>query len=127
MAQRGVRALQPVHAHALIGAIVSSLWNYYALVVAQDGVTVQQPVVTHADGVTSGGNQFKVNEYGVILGNVGTGGSVDVSACTLCFRHHTSVLESRADVPYCLYLPGAICLEACMQPCRLVQPAAGNG
>lgn len=43
----------------------------------QDGATIQQPVVTNAqDGVTSGGNQFKVNEYGVILGNVGTGGSV---------------------------------------------------
>ena len=48
--------------------------------VVQDGVTVQQPVVGHPDGVTSGGNQFKVNEYGVILGNVGTGGSVDVRA-----------------------------------------------
>ncbi|CAK0783441.1 hypothetical protein CVIRNUC_006640 [Coccomyxa viridis] len=43
----------------------------------QDGVTVQQPVVNNADGITSGGNQFKVNEHGVILGNVGTGGSVD--------------------------------------------------
>lgn len=43
----------------------------------QDGVTVQQPVVSNPrDGVTSGGNQFKVNEYGVILGNVGTGGSI---------------------------------------------------
>ena len=48
----------------------------------QDGATIQQPVVTNpADGVTSGGNQFKVNEYGVILGNVGTGGSVQ--ACSL--------------------------------------------
>lgn len=46
----------------------------------QDGATIQQPVVTHAqDGITSGGNQFKVNEYGVILGNVGTGGSVQLS------------------------------------------------
>ncbi len=40
--------------------------------------------VNNADGITSGGNQFKVNEHGVILGNVGTGGSVDVS------RHHHS-------------------------------------
>ena len=46
---------------------------------AQDGLTVQQPVLTNpSDGVTHGGNQFKVNEQGVILGNVGTGGSVDV-------------------------------------------------
>ena len=50
-------------------------------IVAQDGLTVQQPVLTNpSDGVTHGGNQFKVNEYGVILGNVGTGGSVDVRA-----------------------------------------------
>ena len=39
--------------------------------------------VNNADGITSGGNQFKVNEHGVILGNVGTGGSVDVSRCQL--------------------------------------------
>lgn len=35
--------------------------------------------MNHPDGITSGGNQFKVNEHGVILGNVGTGGSINVS------------------------------------------------
>jgi hypothetical protein len=59
----------------------------------QDGVTVQQPVVNHPDGVTSGGNQFKVNEYGVILGNVGTGGSVDV-CCRLTRCHARQYLKS---------------------------------
>jgi hypothetical protein len=46
----------------------------------QDGVTVQQPVITNPqNGITSGGNQFKVNQNDVVLGNVGTGGSVQVS------------------------------------------------
>ncbi|CAL8464534.1 g4069 [Coccomyxa elongata] len=45
----------------------------------QDGATIQQPVVTNAqDGVTSGGNQFKVNEYGVILGNFSNNGGVTI-------------------------------------------------
>lgn len=35
--------------------------------------------MNNPDGITSGGNQFKVNDKGVILGNVGTGGSIDVS------------------------------------------------
>ena len=41
--------------------------------------------VNNPDGIVSGGNQFKVNEHGVILGNVGTGGSVQVSplSCSL--------------------------------------------
>ncbi|EIE19189.1 plasma-membrane proton-e [Coccomyxa subellipsoidea C-169] len=47
----------------------------------QDGATIQQPVVTNpADGVTSGGNQFKVNEYGVILGNATEEGLTDAEA-----------------------------------------------
>ena len=53
----------------------------------QDGATIQPPIVTNADGVTSGGNQFKVNEYGVILGNVGTGGSVQARPLTDPFAH----------------------------------------
>ena len=62
----------------MLGSPKLLLWPW-----SQDGVTVQQPVVTHSDGVTSGGNQAKVNQYGVILGNVGTGGSVDVRAWPL--------------------------------------------
>ena len=69
---------------------------------------MQQPVVTNpSDGVTHGGNQFKVNEYGVILGNVGTGGSVDVRLAS-CSHPSTQAI--------CM-LSGTHCLPAMPSPC----------
>ncbi len=53
--------------------------------------------VNHPDGITSGGNQFKVNDKGVILGNVGTGGSIDVSLSTVALSCSFSGKEDHSS------------------------------
>ena len=52
--------------------------------------------VNHPDGITSGGNQFKVNDKGVILGNVGTGGSIDVGLFKVA--HEIELLSQQTEV-----------------------------
>ena len=83
--------------------------------------------VNNADGITSGGNQFKVNEHGVIFGNVGTGGSVDVSChyhshlCIPALFLHTPLLRNAAACsPGISKSYAEVCL-CCMQADRTMQ------